>query len=34
MVFRVFEKMSYALITNASRPILVGDVVTDPNLDR
>jgi hypothetical protein len=29
-VFRVFDKMSYALVMRASRPIYVGDVVQTP----
>ena len=29
-VFRVFEKMSYAMVMRATRPIYVGDVVTTP----
>ena len=29
-VFRVFEKMSYAMVMRASRPIYVGDVVQTP----
>ena len=28
-VFRVFEKMSYAMVMRATRPIYVGDVVAD-----
>jgi LysM domain-containing protein len=30
IVFRVFDKMSYALVMRASRPIYVGDVVGTP----
>jgi hypothetical protein len=30
IVFRVFEKMSYALVAKASKPIYVGDVVQTP----
>jgi hypothetical protein len=30
LVFRVFEKMSYAMVMRASRPIYVGDVVQTP----
>lgn len=30
MVFRVFEKMSYAMVMRASRPIYVSDVVQTP----
>jgi len=29
-VFRVFEKMSYAMVMRASRPIYLGDVVQNP----
>lgn len=29
-VFRVFEKMSYAIVMKASRPIYVGDIVKTP----
>lgn len=29
-VFRVFEKMSYAMVMKASRPIYVGDIVQTP----
>ena len=29
-VFRVFDRVSYALVMTASRPVLVGDVVTTP----
>jgi hypothetical protein len=29
-VFRVFEKMSYAMVMRASKPIYVGDVVRTP----
>jgi hypothetical protein len=29
-VFRVFDKLSYALVMRASRPIYVGDVVQTP----
>ena len=29
-VFRVFEKMSYAMVMRASRPIYIGDVVQNP----
>jgi hypothetical protein len=29
-VFRVFEKMSYALVVRSTRPIYVGDVVQTP----
>lgn len=31
MVFRVFEKVSYALITDSQRPINAGDVVIHPD---
>jgi hypothetical protein len=30
LVFRVFEKMSYAIVMRASRPIYVGDIVQTP----
>jgi hypothetical protein len=30
MVFRVFDKASYALVMKASRPVNVLDVVTNP----
>ncbi|CAA0116620.1 Uncharacterised protein [BD1-7 clade bacterium] len=30
IVFRTFEKMSYGLIVDASRPLEVGDLVTNP----
>jgi len=30
MVFRTFEKVSYGLIMEATRPIHVGDIVTNP----
>jgi len=29
-VFRVFEKMSYAMVMKATRPIYLGDVVHTP----
>ncbi len=29
-VFRVFERVSYALVMSASRPVQIGDVVTTP----
>jgi hypothetical protein len=29
-VFRVFEKMSYAMVMKASRPIYIGDKVQTP----
>jgi hypothetical protein len=29
-VFRVFDRVSYALVMSASRPVLIGDVVTTP----
>ncbi len=29
-VFRTFEKVSYALVTSSSRPILVGDIIQTP----
>jgi hypothetical protein len=29
-VFRVFDRISYALVMSASRPVLIGDVVTTP----
>jgi hypothetical protein len=29
-VFRVFEKMSYAIVMRATKPIYVGDVVQTP----
>lgn len=29
-VFRVFDQVSYALVMSASRPVLIGDVVTTP----
>ena len=29
-VFRVFEKMSYAMVMSATRPIYIGDVVQTP----
>lgn len=29
-VFRVFEKMSYAMVMRSTRPVYVGDVVTTP----
>ena len=32
MVFRTFEKLSYALITNAVRPVMGGDSVVNPDL--
>lgn len=31
MVFRTFEKMSYALVMNAKEPLQVGDKVVNPN---
>lgn len=31
LVFRTFEKVSYALVTNSIRPIRPGDVVVSPN---
>lgn len=30
MVFRIFERVSYAFIMNANRPIRVGDIVRNP----
>jgi len=30
MVFRVFERASYALVMNASRPVNVLDIATNP----
>jgi hypothetical protein len=32
MIFRTFEKLSYALITNATEPIMTGDSVANPEL--
>lgn len=32
MIFRTFEKLSYALITNATQPIMGGDSVVNPDL--
>ena len=29
-VFRVFDKLSYALVMRSSRPIYIGDVVRTP----
>jgi hypothetical protein len=29
-VFRVFEKMSYAMVMRSTRPVYVGDVVETP----
>ena len=29
-VFRVFEKMSYAMVMRATKPLYVGDVVQTP----
>ena len=29
-VFRTFDRVSYALVMSASRPVLIGDVVTTP----
>jgi hypothetical protein len=29
-VFRVFDRVSYALITNANRPVMEGDRVRKP----
>ena len=29
-VFRVFEKMSYAIVMRSTRPIYIGDVVQTP----
>ena len=29
-VFRVFEKMSYAMVMRSSRPLYVGDIVQTP----
>jgi hypothetical protein len=34
LVFRTFEKVSYAIITNASKPIEAYDVLVSPDLDR
>ena len=31
MVFRVFERASYALVMNASRPVNVLDIATTPS---
>lgn len=33
IVFRTFEKVSYALITDSSRQVLPGDVLVSPNAD-
>lgn len=33
MVFRTFEKVSYALITNATRQIMAHDMVVSPNVE-
>ena len=33
LVFRTFEKVSYALITNSNRQILPGDILVSPNAD-
>ena len=33
LVFRTFEKVSYALITNSNRPIRALDVVVSPEAD-
>lgn len=30
MVFKTYEKMSYGLILQATRPLAVGDKVTNP----
>ena len=30
MVFRVFEKMSYGLVLNATQPLRVSDQVSNP----
>ena len=30
MVFRVFERASYALVMQASRPIAVADIIANP----
>jgi hypothetical protein len=29
-VFRVFDKLSYALVMRSTRPIYVGDIVATP----
>jgi hypothetical protein len=29
-VFRVFEKMSYAIVMNSPRPMYIGDIVMTP----
>ena len=31
MVFRVFDKISYAIVTNSERQVLPGDVLVSPN---
>jgi hypothetical protein len=31
MVFRIFDKMSYALIMKATRPLSVGDKFVSPD---
>lgn len=33
LVFRTFEKVSYALVTNSNRQILPGDILVSPNAD-
>jgi len=30
MIFQVYEKMSYGLVLQATRPLSVGDKVTNP----
>jgi len=31
LVFRTFDKVSYALVTNSERQVLPGDVLVSPN---